>query len=459
MAIKILMPALSPTMTKGNLSKWFKGEGDSVEPGELLAEIETDKAIMEVEAIDSGTLGKIIVPAGSENISVNEVIGFLLEDGEDLSSIENFKNSIEEPEDSIPTDIPEIAGTNFEKQTRATPLARRLAEQSGVDLTKITGTGAHDKIVRADVRGVSGVSGNLKTSSIKGDPSAKAERLFVSPLARRLAKEEGLILSEIVGTGPQGRIIKKDVEKAKLTPGVKASVGNDVSESERYEVLQMSAMRKVIAERMIHSKSTVPHFYLTVDCEIDELLKLRSSLNERLEDAKLSVNDFIIWACALALIEVPEANSSWVGDGTVRQYKTADISVAVSLDEGLVTPIIQSAEDMGLADISQKMKDLAIRAREGKLLPEEYQGGSFTISNLGMFGIKQFDAVINEPQGCILAVGAGEERPVVKNGQIVPAMVMSCTLSCDHRVVDGATGAKLLSEIKRIIEYPAAMLL
>ena len=459
MAIKILMPALSPTMTKGNLSKWYKGEGDSVEPGELIAEIETDKAIMEVEAVDSGTLGKIIVPAGSENIPINKVIGFLLEDGEDLSSMELVENSIEETQDSNPTEFSEIADIKNEKEIRATPLARRLAEQSGVDLTKITGTGPRDKVVRADVQVIPGDSDAFATSSSTSDLSAKGQRLFVSPLARRLAKEEGLILSEIVGTGPQGRIIKNDIEKAKLTTGVETAAGNDGSESERYEVLPMSAMRKVIAERMVHSKSTVPHFYLSVDCEIDELLKLRSSLNDRLKDVKLSVNDFIIWACAMALIEVPKANSSWVGDGTVRQYKTADISVAVSLDEGLVTPIIQSAESLGLAKISEKMKDLALRAREGKLLPEEYQGGSFTISNLGMFGIKQFDAVINEPQGCILAVGAGEERPVVKNGQIVPAMVMSCTLSCDHRVVDGATGAKLLSEIKRILEYPAAMLL
>ena len=240
---------------------------------------------------------------------------------------------------------------------------------------------------------------------------------------------------------------------------VEAPVADVASESDRYEIVPMSAMRKVIAERMVHSKSNVPHFYLSVDCEIDELLKVRSSLNERLEEGKLSVNDFIIRACALALMEIPEANAGWVGDGTMRLYKTADISVAVALDEGLITPIIPSAETKGLADISAKMKDLAVRARDGKLAPEEYQGGSFTISNLGMFGIKQFDAVINEPQGCILAVGAGEPRPVIKNGEIVPATVMTCTLSCDHRVVDGATGAKLLSAIKRLIEYPPAMLL
>jgi pyruvate dehydrogenase E2 component (dihydrolipoamide acetyltransferase) len=286
--------------------------------------------------------------------------------------------------------------------------------------------------------------------------------LFTSPLARRLAEEAGLDLSAISGTGPQGRIVKADVEKAKSAPpaqAVETPVAIESLISDRYDIVPMSAMRKVIAERMVHSKSNVPHFYLSVDCEIDELLKVRSSLNERLEDGNLSVNDFIIRACALALMEIPEANAGWVGDGTMRLYKTADISVAVALDEGLITPIIPSAESKGLTDISTKMKDLAVRARDGKLAPAEYQGGSFTISNLGMFGIKQFDAVINEPQGCILAVGAGEPRPVVKNGEIVAATVMTCTLSCDHRVVDGATGAKLLSAIKRLIEYPPAMLL
>ncbi len=462
MPIKILMPALSPTMTEGNLAKWHKGEGDSVEPGDVLAEIETDKATMEVEAVDSGVLGKIVIPDGTDNVAVNEIIGFLLEDGEDADSIKTSASPVETALENAPTAVPESPGASGGAMPKATPLARRLAEQAGIDLSTISGTGARGKITRADIEASTGTSSKPGAVQAAVVPTPSGDRLFASPLARRLAAEAGLEITAITGTGPNDRIVKADVEQAKSAPPVQvveAPVADVASESDRYEIVPMSAMRKVIAERMVHSKSNVPHFYLSVDCEIDELLKVRSSLNERFEDGKLSVNDFIIRACALALMEIPEANAGWVGDGTMRLYKTADISVAVALDEGLITPIIPSAETKGLADISAKMKDLAVRARDGKLAPEEYQGGSFTISNLGMFGIKQFDAVINEPQGCILAVGAGEPRPVVKNGEIVPATVMTCTLSCDHRVVDGATGAKLLSAIKRLIEYPPAMLL
>jgi len=462
MPIPILMPALSPTMTEGNLAKWHKGEGDSVEPGDVLAEIETDKATMEVEAVDSGVLGKIVIPDGTDNVAVNEIIGFLLEDGEDADSIKTSASPVETALENAPTAVPESPGASGGAMPKATPLARRLAEQAGIDLSTISGTGARGKITRADIEASTGTSSKPGAVQAAVVPTPSGDRLFASPLARRLAAEAGLEITAITGTGPNGRIVKADVEQAKSAPPVQvveAPVADVASESDRYEIVPMSAMRKVIAERMVHSKSNVPHFYLSVDCEIDELLKVRSSLNERFEDGKLSVNDFIIRACALALMEIPEANAGWVGDGTMRLYKTADISVAVALDEGLITPIIPSAETKGLADISAKMKDLAVRARDGKLAPEEYQGGSFTISNLGMFGIKQFDAVINEPQGCILAVGAGEPRPVVKNGEIVPATVMTCTLSCDHRVVDGTTGAKLLSAIKRLIEYPPAMLL
>ena len=462
MPIKILMPALSPTMTEGNLAKWHKGEGDSVEPGDVLAEIETDKATMEVEAVDSGTLGKILIPDGTDNVAVNEVIGFLLEDSEDASSIDTSASAIETAVNAVPAAVPASPVVSSGASAKATPLARRLAEQAGIDLSTVTGTGARVKITRADIEALTGTSSKPGSLPAEVTPTLSGARLFTSPLARRLAAEAGLDLSAISGTGPQGRIVKADVEKAKSAPpaqAVETPVAIESLISDRYDIVPMSAMRKVIAERMVHSKSNVPHFYLSVDCEIDELLKVRSSLNERLEDGKLSVNDFIIRACALALMEIPEANAGWVGDGTMRLYKTADISVAVALDEGLITPIIPSAESKGLTDISTKMKDLAVRARDGKLAPAEYQGGSFTISNLGMFGIKQFDAVINEPQGCILAVGAGEPRPVVKNGEIVAATVMTCTLSCDHRVVDGATGAKLLSAIKRLIEYPPAMLL
>ncbi len=460
MPINILMPALSPTMTEGNLAKWHKAEGDSIEPGDVLAEIETDKATMEVEAVDSGTLGKIVVPDGSENVAVNDIIGYLLEDGEDAGDIDTNAAPATTPETLSADEQPKTAAAPNDTP-KATPLARRLAEQAGIDLATVAGTGARGKITRADIEALTGSS--EKIAPVTASPSsADTGRLFASPLARRLATEAGLDLSKVTGTGPGGRIVKADVERAKSAPATAMDAAAPIieaSDSDRYDVVQMSAMRKVIAERMVHSKSNVPHFYLSVDCEIDELFKVRFSLNERFEDGKLSINDFIIRACALALMEVPDANAGWVGDGTMRLYKTADISVAVALDEGLITPIIPDAESKGLAEISAKMKDLAVRARDGKLAPEEYQGGSFTISNLGMFGIKQFDAVINEPQGCILAVGAGEPRPVVKNGEIVPATVMTCTLSCDHRVVDGATGAKLLSAIKRLIEYPPAMLL
>jgi pyruvate dehydrogenase E2 component (dihydrolipoamide acetyltransferase) len=482
MPVKILMPALSPTMTEGNLATWHKKEGDAVASGDVLAEIETDKATMEVEAVDEGTLGKILIPDGSEGVQVNTVIGLILEDGEDAGALESVST---EPAETGPTsdtetpsataETPDAAPVTAPADVVATPLARRMAEQAGLDVAAIPGTGARGKITRADVEQAIGAGTSPAAPASAGVSNASTssgERVFVSPLARRMAAEAGLDLAAIPGTGPGGRIVKADVVKAQASPPPAATqapagpasadtpaTSEPAATGDDYEVLPMSTMRKVIAERMVHSKSTVPHFYLTVDCEIDELLKVRSHLNERLEDGKLSVNDFIIRACAMALMEVPEANAGWEGDGKMRRYKTANISIAVALDEGLITPIIRQAEKKGLAQISTDMKDLATRARDGKLAPEEYQGGSFSISNLGMFGIKQFDAVINEPQGAILAVGAGEQRPVVKNGDLAVATVMSCTLSCDHRVVDGATGAKLLSAIKRLIEYPPAMLL
>lgn len=480
MPVKILMPALSPTMTEGNLARWHKKEGDAVAPGDVLAEIETDKATMEVEAVDEGTLGKIVVGDGTEGVAVNQIIGYILEDGEDASAIDASDEAAASaappaaasaPEPSAAAPAPAVSGapSTSGSDIKATPLARRIAEQAGLNIGDIEGTGAHGKITRADVEAA---AGGKKPASVGASAEEKGDRIFASPLARRLASEAGLDLGDIDGTGPNGRIVKADVEKAKSQPKPapedKAAVAGgaetgaaDIPESEAYEIVKMSTMRKVIASRMAHSKSTVPHFYLTVDCEIDELLKVRKALNERGEKAgvKLSVNDFIIRACALALMEVPEANAGFESEGMMRLYSRADISVAVAIDGGLITPIVRGANEKGLAQISGEMKDLAGRAKDGKLAPEEYQGGSFSISNLGMFGIKQFDAVINEPQGCILAVGAGEARPVVKNGEIVPATVMSATLSCDHRVVDGATGALLLSAIKRLIEYPPAMLL
>ncbi|MFT5440917.1 MAG: pyruvate dehydrogenase E2 component (dihydrolipoamide acetyltransferase) [Alphaproteobacteria bacterium] len=465
MPVKILMPALSPTMTEGNLAQWHKKEGDRIEPGDVLAEIETDKATMEVEAVDEGTLGKIIVGDGTENVQVNQIIGYILEDGEDASAIDAMASqspaAAAAPVEAAP--VPATVTPSDNDDIVITPLARRIAEQAGLNIAEIAGTGARGKITRADVEATFGGDDDF---GIKGQATVqKGARVFASPLARRMAGEAGLDLANVTGTGPNGRIVKADIDKAKLSPrAAPVAVGTpsaDIPASEAYEIVKMSTMRKVIAGRMAHSKSNVPHFYATVDCEIDELLKVRKALNERGEKSgvKLSVNDFIIRACALALMEVPEANAGFESEGQMRLYSRADISIAVAIKGGLITPIIRGANEKGLAQISGEMKDLATRAKDSKLAPEEYQGGSFSISNLGMFGIKQFDAVINEPQGCILAVGAGEPRPVVKNGEIVPATVMSCTLSCDHRVVDGATGALLLSAIKRLIEYPPAMLL
>ncbi len=408
MPINILMPALSPTMTEGNLARWLKAEGDAVEAGDVIAEIETDKATMEVEAVDEGVLGRIVVPEGSEGVAVNAVIGVLLADGEDAAAI---------GDPPAPAEMPAQA---------AEPAPQRPAEPP------------------------------------PPAPPAPRERIAASPLARRMAAQAGLDLAAISGSGTGGRIVKVDIEAALAAGSAAAEPAHappgPAAAPAPGETVRLSTMRRVIAERMTESKATVPHFYLTVDCEIDELLKMRSEINKRIETARISVNDIVIRACALALREVPAANVSWAGEGSMTRHGTVDISVAVAIPGGLVTPIVRNADARGLVEIAAEMKALAARAREGKLTPEEYQGGSFSISNLGMYGVKSFDAVINPPQACILAVGAGEPRPVVRDGAIVPATVMSCTLSVDHRVVDGAIGAELLGAIKRNIEYPPAML-
>ena len=409
MPINILMPALSPTMTEGNLAKWLKSEGEPVEAGEAIAEIETDKATMEVEAVDEGVLGRIVVPEGSEGVAVNAVIGVLLAEGEDAGSIGELPAPAEKPEPG--------AGPAPE----APPTSESVAEN-------------------APAR------------------SGREERVAASPLARRMAAQAGLDLSAIRGSGPRGRIVKADIEAALAGSAAVPPPAPGGAPAAEDRTVRLSTMRRVIAERMTESKATVPHFYLGVDCEVDELLKVRREINDRIEGARVSVNDIVIRACALALRDVPAANVSWAGEGTMTQHGTVDISVAVAIPGGLVTPIVRNADAKGLVGIAAEMKELAGRAREGKLLPEEYQGGSFSISNLGMYGVKSFDAVINPPQACILAVGAAEPRPVVRNGEIVPATVMSCTLSVDHRVVDGAIGAELLGAIKRYIEYPPAML-
>ena len=482
MTIKILMPALSPTMTEGNLAKWHVKEGDEVNPGDVIAEIETDKATMEVESVDEGVVGKILVPEGTEAVQVNQTIGVLLEEGEDASAIgdaaENAAPAPKAEEPAADAAAPAAAASApAGADVKASPLAKRIAEQTGVDLWSVSGSGAHGKIVKADVEaamsgGARPSGGTVAVSATGPLPAAvdgSGNRLFASPLARRMAAQADLDLAVVAGSGPDGRIVKSDIEAAIASgsaskPAAAAEEAPQVAPvavaaGDTSEIVKLSTMRKVIAQRMVESKATVPHFYLTMDCELDELLKIRKSLNDAQEDVKISVNDFVIRACAMALMEVPAANVAYENDGEMRQFHTADISVAVAIPGGLITPIVPSAENKGFKQISADMKDLATRARDGKLMPEEYQGGSFSVSNLGMFGVKQFDAVINPPQACILAVGAGEQRPVVKNGEIVPATVMSCTLSVDHRVVDGAIGAELLAAIKRYVENPALMLL
>ncbi len=460
MAVRILMPALSPTMTEGSLAKWHVKEGDHVGPGDVIAEIETDKATMEVEAVDEGTLGRIVIAEGTEGVKVNATIGLLLEDGEDASALDSMDSPAG---DARAPDTASAGGTPAAAETvatsaevSATPLARRIAQQTNLDLAVVPGTGDRGRILKADVEAALSAGERVSETTAAAVPpgaGATEKRIFASPVARRMATEAGLELSTIQGSGPGDRIVKRDVEAAAAAPAPVAADGDS------WEMVSLSAMRKVIARRMTESKTRVPHFYLTVECEIDELLKVRKSLNETPAEAGLSINDFIVRACALALRDVPAANVAYENEDEMRRFRSADIAVAVALSEGLITPVVRAAETKGLKEISAEVKDLAARARDGKLLPEEYQGGSFTISNLGMYGIRQFDAVINPPQACILAVGAGEQRPVVRNGDIVAATVMCCTLSVDHRLVDGAIASELISAIKRYIEYPPAMLL
>jgi len=437
MPIQILMPALSPTMTEGNLVAWLKEEGDNVVAGEVLAEIETDKATMEVEAVDEGVLGKILVPSGTEGVSVNAPIAILLEEGEDVSSIK--------------ADIQSTVSTN--------PKSLQMPHGENESPVK------EDVLITSDTSRNDKNGLNPKNFSTSLSTNRDNGRIKASPLARRMAKHAELDLAKIVGSGPNGRIIKADIDQL-LSDGkpLEAVVSKPVLErpdtlsNVNYDAIPNNGMRKVIASRLSESKQTAPHFYMTVDCNIDALNLVRKELNEKVEGTKISINDLIIRAAAIALKRVPEANASWTEEATLL-YKSIDISVAVAIDGGLVTPIIKNAGAKGLQQISSEMKDLANRAREGKLLPEEYQGGTFSISNLGMYGVKEFSAVINPPQGAILAVGAGEERPIIKDGAVAAATLMTCTLSVDHRVVDGAVGARFLSAFKGLIEDPLTMLL
>jgi pyruvate dehydrogenase E2 component (dihydrolipoamide acetyltransferase) len=423
MPINILMPALSPTMTEGKLARWLKASGDHIGPGDVIAEIETDKATMEVEAVDEGRLADIRVAAGTENVPINTVIAVMLAEGETDSDL------------AKPDVVPPVKAT-------ASPVPEEQQQKPQLPPAK--------PVVAA---------------------APSSGRIIASPLARRIAAQQGIDLSTLKGTGPNGRIVRADLDGAKAAPqsasaprpapqpGKAAIEGKHLADllGMAYQAQPNSTVRKTIARRLTEAKQQVPHFYLTVDCDIEFLNQLRIRVNARGDGTKLSVNDFVIKAAALALRQVPAANASWT-DNDILLFDHADISVAVATDNGLITPIIKAAETKGLAEISREMKDLGTRARAGKLKPEEFQGGTFSISNLGMYGIREFAAIINPPQACILAVGAGEQRAVVRDGQLAIATMMTCTLSVDHRAVDGAVGAEYLAAFKKVIEDPLGLL-
>lgn len=418
MALEILMPALSPTMEEGTLAKWLVSEGDVVQSGDLLAEIETDKATMEFEAVDQGIIGKLLVAEGTANVKVNSAIAILLEEG---------------------------------------------------DAADATVAPSAPAVVAADVMAAPAVQASAPAAPV----AASGTRIFASPLARRIAADNGLDLTAITGSGPKGRIVKADLSTAVAPAAAAAPVSavtmptsanaaavEAIYQGRGFKTVPLDGMRKIIASRLTEAKQTIPHFYLRRDIRLDKLLRVRVEINKGLEarGVKTSVNDFIIKACALALQKVPTANAVWAGD-RVLQMEASDISVAVAIEGGLFTPVLQDAEAKPLSQLAVEMKDLAARARNRKLAPHEYQGGSFSISNLGMMGIDNFDAVINPPQGAILAVGAGKKRPVVlDDGSLSVATVMSVTMSVDHRVIDGALGAELLNEIVNYLENPLSML-
>ena len=436
MAIDILMPALSPTMETGTLAKWMVAVGDTVRSGDVIAEIETDKATMEVEAVDEGVLASVMVEAGTEGVAVGTPIARLAEDGE---TVEDAAAAAAGPTTAAPQAAPSQAAV---ADTAA--VASALQPQAEPVIPSPAPSPAP----------------SAAASDAASNTSSNTGRIFASPLARRIAAERGVDLESLTGSGPHGRILRRDVEAASVSaPAVATRTAAVAAVQGDSRVEPNSQMRKIIAARLQESKATAPHFYLTVDCEIDNLLAGRRQMNDRApEGVKISVNDLIIRAAAMALIKVPKANASWEGDNT-RLFTHADIAMAVAVEGGLVTPVIWAAEQKGLAKLAAPSRDLATRARDGNLAPEEFSGGSFTISNLGMYGVREFAAVINPPQGAILAVGAGEERPVVHDGQLAVATVMTVTLSADHRVVDGAVGAEWLQAFKGYIEAPVTMLL
>ncbi|MCQ8184416.1 pyruvate dehydrogenase complex dihydrolipoamide acetyltransferase [Parvularcula maris] len=476
MPIPVLMPALSPTMEEGTLAKWLKKEGDQVSSGDVIAEIETDKATMEVESIDEGTLGKIIVQEGTEGVKVNAPIAVILEDGESAGDIDEASLSgggQAQPEPKASTE--DKAGKGADQAMAAASAGTPASSGSG----PVTSEGRSEEAVRSSY----GSGGGHAESSVGGGAaSGGGGRIKASPLARRIAKQENIPLEALKGTGPHGRIVKRDIEKA-MKEGVPqqgaspaqeaaapqaapvAGVDERLYPADSYEAVKNDGMRKTIAKRLHQSfNQEVPHFPLNVDIELTELMKLRAKINAASpakgeEGAyKLSVNDFVIKASAAALKAVPQANATYT-DEAILLHKHVDIGVAVAIDGGLITPIVWKAEQKGLKQISAEIKDMAARAKSKKLKPEEYQGGTFSVSNLGMFGITSFSSIVNQPQGAIMSVGAGEERVVVRDGEMVVRTMMTVTLTCDHRVVDGATGAQFLQKFKLFCEDPASMLL
>ncbi len=468
MPINILMPALSPTMEKGNLAKWFKKEGEAVKTGDVIAEIETDKATMEYEAVDDGVMAKIVVPEGTQDVAVNQLIAVLAQEGEDPKAAAAAAGKGAAPVARAPSPPPfPPRGEGAAQQAAAPAPAGKEAKLPGEPQAPR---------VPSPRRGEGGGEGARTNGH-------GANRLFSSPLARRLAKEASIDISRITGSGPHGRIVARDVAAAKEGKGLRApsaapaaagppAIAPSMSDQQiralyeegSYELVPHDGMRRTIAQRLTASVQTIPHIYLTIDCDIGKLLAAREEINASApkdKDGKpaykLSVNDFVIKAWALALQRVPDANVSWTEAGILK-HKHSDIGVAVALPAGLITPIIRNAETKSLSVISNEMKDLAARARARKLKLQEYQGGTSSVSNLGMFGIKDFTAVINPPQSTILAVGTGEERAVVRNGKIEAAQIMSVTMSCDHRSVDGALGAQLIGAFKALIENPVMML-
>ena len=455
MATNILMPALSPTMEEGKLARWLVKEGDTVKSGDILAEIETDKATMEFEAVDEGRIGKILVPEGSEGVKVNAPIAVLLGEGEKPGEVD-ISAAMKDIGAAVKAEAPKKAEVPKPEAPKAEPAK---AEAPKIEAPK-----------PAPAPAVASQGGN---------------RIFASPLARRIAAGKGIDLAALAGTGPRGRIVKADVENAK--PGAKPAgaaapkgeaVGAGMAvaplpdarlfyKAGEYEEIPHDSMRKAIAKRLTSAKALIPHYYMSIDCDLTALMATREALNaaagpsstdKKVAAYKLSVNDFVVKASAMALMKHPDVNASWT-DTAILRHKHADVGIAVAIPSGLITPIVFAAETKGLAAISNEVKELAAKAKDKKLKPNEYEGGSFSVSNLGMFGIKSFTSIINPPQSCIIAVGAGEERPVVKNGKVEISTVMTVTMSADHRVVDGGTGAKFLQTLKQFIEEPASMLL